>query len=264
MCDLSQQEQQLLAEKLCPIVYFHPDEKYFPCSVEYYLRNSDLYRGNVFLKPSPQKMDLTVYNSSDDHLNIKEFTGMKAEIKIPYTVPTYVFIQNDPTSGLYRVCYSFLYCYNGAYNIYKCPCKCCEAGAHKYDLEHISIYATAKGEIQIVYFGAHGTKDGIYRNNFQVETTPQGRLIIYAARMGHGLYPNPRTYYRIFCAANDECSSKGISWMPRVEMINDKTDWNAWLGSWESFDAGDSPFHHEYYKEESQEETNDCKRICCP
>ena len=81
-------------------------------------------------------------------------------------------------------------------------------GFHEHDIEHVSIYSWT-GVPVMVYFSAHGRGQGMWKQWDKCEKDKDGRLVVYIARNSHACYPEPKTYWRVFGLANDECSSKG-------------------------------------------------------
>jgi hypothetical protein len=118
---------QQIAEIYSPVLFFHPDEKYFPVSMDQYINNSDLYYKNNDLiaikntynienlpyiaEPYLEKNENTLSFYPD--LNSIPDTSKNLE-RVPYYT---VITRND---NYYLIQYHFIYAYNGAYNILGC------------------------------------------------------------------------------------------------------------------------------------------------
>jgi hypothetical protein len=256
-----QENYKYISEQFSPILHLHPDEKFFPCSIEWFLSHSNLNENSgkrLKTVPDVQIMDLVQNNRSDVYLDIQEnaFSGE------PYfqlnSVPVYVTVF-DHSENTWRILYNTFYAYNGPYSV-------CgkDEGEHKYDLEHLSIYVDkATLNVEKIYLGAHGEQNGQYLNYSDINWTGN-HPNLYVAKGGHGIYSQPKTYFRIFCCANDRCSEGGLIWTPPVVMIDENTPFNSWLGSWEELNSGDPPLRHWYWQTENQYSSNVFSRLLCP
>lgn len=138
----------------------------------------------------------------------------------------------------FEICYIFSFAYNGYFNV--CGS---HQGEHEGDFERITVRTDAKGErVKWVYCGSHGTCDGVWvhakdielrshqqTNNPQLkqlpydDSQPPTHPVVYCARVAHGIYPRPGTYFRLCCCANDKMSplrSDGKNeWNPEVDPV---------------------------------------------
>jgi len=83
-------------------------------------------------------------------------------------------------------------------------------GYHPNDIEYVSIYSL-HGQVEKVYFSAHGRGQGVWKSWSDCEKTADGNLVIYVALNSHACYPSRGLYIRIFGLANDLCSGRGKS-----------------------------------------------------
>lgn len=258
-----------LAFKLRPIVYLDEKEKYFPCTVQYFMKNSSLWdaghkeckcregrvrASNLPVGPQYTQWELDVDPESwsgcnPDHLN-----------RIPY------YVRVKKKGSLWIINYVFLYTYNGAYYPCWCSClenvKCCHAGEHQADVEHVTYEVNLQGEIQRIYFSAHGHRDGEWKNIDDVETY-KGRPIVYSGRHGHPSYPRSGTICRCLGLFSDK-TSKGYCWDPaNISIITDETHWNMFPGYLGTSDHVPTPMHHGFWEEETQTSTNWFCRFFC-
>lgn len=208
-----------LLNKYAPIIYFHPQEKYFPVSADFMLKNStvkDFTDNQEIIHPTNRDL----YNLSQKH----NFTPLgdgqivmsidkliyKGEIPIS-NVPIYA-IRRTVNNMIYLT-YIILFAYNGAYDILGVK----EAGQHPGDLEHYTVELDMNENLQRVFFAAHGNLDGKTVNASDVRFE-NGRIVVYSALNGHGLYPQKGYAFRIAGLANDYLDS-GVRWEPHVMQI---------------------------------------------
>jgi hypothetical protein len=216
-----------ILERYKPKVHIHPNEKYYPISIEQYINCSDIYYTTSKIQ------DKGTYTLSDlkqicqpyigDCTKLSFYPDMNQvpnNIKNINTVPFYSAISRSQT--LFVLQYHFLYAYNGSYNILGLF----ETGAHFGDLEHITIEINPiTGQIIRIYFGRHRQSEGrwISPNDCLIE---DNHVNIYSALNGHGMYNKPGTAWRYVGFANDITSDKGITWFcDNVCVVSYNTEW---------------------------------------
>lgn len=122
-------------------------------------------------------------------------------------------LHGGATGTLLEINYMALYANNGAY---KLGITGRETGEHEGDWEHITVRCTTSGKLVAVYYGAHRHGDGKWVAAADVPRERQsGRIVSYVAINGHGAYPAPATWRRIFGIANDVTAARGPVWAPR-------------------------------------------------
>ncbi|MBI3443792.1 MAG: VCBS repeat-containing protein [Magnetospirillum sp.] len=142
-------------------MYFHPNEQYFPCSIEYLLQNSTLLDNNNpgWTHSGPTQQDLANYKSDNFYVSIAEsqFTGTP-------TAPMYYAVQQY--SDVIEISYLMLYAYQGgqtcralrAGSHFSCIVK--TLGIHQGDLERVvvTLRPLSGGGYEVVRVGyeAHG------------------------------------------------------------------------------------------------------------
>lgn len=213
----------ILVNKLSPIIYHHPDEKYYPVSIEWLMKNSTLIDYTTINSPiiiSPvsnidmyeiaakynfeQKLDGSILFSFGSELYKGEHPTRN--------VPCYALIRKIEDK-LY-ITYIYLYAYNGEYPILGLE----NAGYHPADMEHMTLELDANTEQLLrVMYSAHGVKDGRWVLADQVPME-NGKIVAYMALNGHGLYPQEGIAFRLGGLSNDYLV-KGAKWEPRAELI---------------------------------------------
>ena len=87
---------------------------------------------------------------------------------------------------------------------------CAVAGYHKHDVEAVIVLCNKDTKEPVyVYFKAHGTGQGAWKDWDQCEKNEDGALVVYVAWGSHATYSNPGAICRIFGFANDCTSHKG-------------------------------------------------------
>jgi hypothetical protein len=186
--------------KYKPIIYFHEEEKYFPCNADYFVKNSFLIKNNKIIDYNLNQSKL--YNiKSDKNTFIQPFND---DIKYGFVynyqdAPLYYYIRED-IDKIYIYFFLF-YGYNGSYNILNIL----NLGEHYNDIEHFT-YEINKinGNLERIFFSAHGSNEGIWKDLKQIDYDKETeRPIIYVAKYGHGFYPKDGCFFRMFGFAND-------------------------------------------------------------
>jgi len=213
---------QTMINKWVPIIFHHPDEKYYPASIEWLMANSALID---FSDPKNPVSVTPITNQDIYDLSKKHNFEIKTDGTILFSfgnelhrgehptrnVPCYVLVKE--VEGKIHIMYLFLYAYNGEYPILGLL----NAGQHPADIEHLTVELTKQGELTRVMYSAHGTKDGRW---VAAEDVPMenGRIIAYMALNGHGLYPKEGIAFRIGGLANDYLG-RGAMWDPKPQLI---------------------------------------------
>lgn len=215
-----------LIKKYSPIVYINSEEKYYPCSIEWMLKNSTLVDFNTNTKiknPSQrdlyniaQKYDFQRRGDGDIVLSFEEETyrGQSPLSDVP--IYAYSWTKDDKI----YLTYIILFTYNGSYDI----AGLASLGEHPGDIESVTVECNRDGKINRVFFGAHGTKDGRWVDSSLVETE-NDHVVCFMAYSGHGLYYKPGQVFRFGGFANDN-TDRGVKWFPRISMIYKKDDPN--------------------------------------
>jgi hypothetical protein len=230
---------EALINKFSPVLYFHSNEKYFPCSIDWLLKYSTLIDFNTNTRIyNPTQQDLYDISKKYDFKRVGEgevVLSFGEEVyrgQQPLTdVPCYV-LYRELNNKLY-ITYIFVYPFNGSYEI----AGLVGVGQHPGDIEHMTVECTKDGTLERVFFGAHGTKDGKWVNVNDVEFE-DGHIVSYVAYSGHGLYNKSGEVFRFGGFANDHLE-KGIRWQPKSSIIYNKDDpkFNVATMGWTAFNC---------------------------
>lgn len=227
-------------EMILPIFYLHDEEPFKPLLPDEYLSNVFLYRDstNELLEEKVSLEILKKYTDSSDyslrskHKDPKQFWA-KYYYKDINTVPLFYTEEIKHVQSADGVIDSYIernfnifYGYNSAYIF--------GIGDHEADIEDFVIHYSMDGSIIRIYAGCHGTVDGEWRHAKDVHIDyATKRPILFIAKGSHGIYFEPKKYFRFYCFANDENDS-GIRWTPVLAIKLDpiKEKWLDYQGSW--------------------------------
>lgn len=284
-----------------PVLYLHGDEDHYPCDVEYYLDHAELYYGDVRLqhKVKPEELGSHRFLESEkqriaelraqqfDNDSINQQTSHTARNKpVQFnlrlrpdgrggldsrsgrqlnSVPLYAYVRRHGSG--YDLVYITHYSYNGAYRI----AGCIDAGMHDADFEHMTIRLNASMAVIAVWYGSHGWRDGCWRFPGQFEVEAGCRPVAYVAYHGHGLYPEPGRWWRIWGFANDVCE-RGPRWdaetvhLLHISHCHRETpchqSWLSFSGWWE-LEGINSVHQQQWWYEEPRESNSFWRRMFC-
>uniref|UniRef100_A0A7N0T685 Vacuolar protein sorting-associated protein 62 n=1 Tax=Kalanchoe fedtschenkoi TaxID=63787 RepID=A0A7N0T685_KALFE len=162
-----------------PLVYLHPDEQFFPSSVEWFFNGGALLyqRGN---EGNPVKIDSAGSNlpqvvkrgdlsTSKAYVHVKPVQGGTAT-----DLAIWLFY---PFNGPVKAKVLFFNIHLG------------KIGSHVGDWEHVTLRINNfDGKLQSVYFSEHS--GGRWVDASQVEYGDRNKPVAYASHNGHALYPN--------------------------------------------------------------------------
>jgi len=205
-----------LLQKYSPIIYFNSNEKYFPVSADFLLKNSTLKNfdnNEVIVSPTNKQ----VYEFSKK-MNFEPKGDGSIVLGFDKDIYKGQFPLKDvPIYAVYRkidnieyLTYTLLLSYNGEYKILNME----DAGQHPGDLETYTVKLKSDGTIDQVFYASHGNLDGLVLDAKDVPME-NNKLVMFSALSGHGLYPHEGTVFRMGGLANDYLD-KGYRWEPKV------------------------------------------------
>ncbi|KAL0005439.1 hypothetical protein SO802_013000 [Lithocarpus litseifolius] len=185
-----------------PTVFFHPDEVYFPSSVQWFFKNGALlyqygnekgesidYRGSNL--PSGGKNDgafwIDLPNKDDSRDHLKNGNLESAEL--------YVHVK-PAMGGTFTDIVMWVFCpFNGPATIKVglMSIAMSKIGQHVGDWEHFTLrVSNFTGELWSVFFSQHS--GGEWVDAFNLEFIEGNKPIVYSSKCGHASYPHPGTY----------------------------------------------------------------------
>ncbi|KAL4601357.1 hypothetical protein ACB092_11G267200 [Castanea dentata] len=180
-----------------PWVYFHPDEKYLPASVEWLFENGGLLykkgdEGNP-IPITPNGSNLPQGGSDDGAywLNVPDDLDAKDRVKRGDLAIARVYMHVKPMFGatFTNIATWIYYPFNGPAKIRFGPLnfQLPHIGEHIGDWEHVTLRVNNfNGELQSIYFSQH--KGGTWLDATDLEFQEGNKAIVYASRYGHAFY----------------------------------------------------------------------------
>jgi len=233
-----------IIEKYNPVVYLHPDEKYFPITAEEYCTGPQtaiaLQTDDSILIPQGDVTMDQVYSFYESYSQKSEAFNLYFDITQGVTFGSDPSKNRDENNNLTTPCsvltwetddalyvqYLYLYGFNGPFSIGilhgdDFPVQ----DAHEADLEHVTLMID-KGtrELKKIYYSSHDRYEGMWLNADNPDIAYEGtHPVVFAARSSHGNYPREGTYIRIYGLGNDITGSK-TRWTPILRRIYVNTD----------------------------------------
>lgn len=202
-----------ILEKYKPIIYFHSDEKYFPCDADYFIKNSHLIKNNKTIDNEMNQTKLSKIQADNktfiQPINDSIIYGFNYNYQ---DAPLYYFVRDDNIKNKIFIYFFLFFAYNGSYNILNIA----DVGSHYNDIEHFTYQIDKNtGNLERIFFSAHGSDEGMWKNTNEIEFVyekikndqqsdeQQKRPVLYCAKNGHGFYYKPGCIFRFFGFAND-------------------------------------------------------------
>jgi hypothetical protein len=205
-----------LAYTVRPVIYLHPDEKYFPLSVD------------DVLPP--------LYGESDV-IDIPSglVKGSRRFAQIPVYYHCYRFnkrvITDDrihPPGSLLAIHYGFFYPTSGPYEALGV-----KVGGHPGDFEHITalidIIDAQHSELVGVFFAAHNSEGVlVHARHIEIEGS---RIVVYSAKGSHASFSKAGRFHRAKTAyILADHTAAGAKWDSRVMLSMEEAKWAAFKG----------------------------------
>ncbi len=224
-----------------PIFIFDKLEKYYPCSVEHIISNSQLYNSlndkeDILIKDygkiTPEILSQNIGNSLQVH-----HSAHKGDLK---NSSIYYFYRSN--TQYIDIIYFLYFAYSAPFIIFGK-----KIGGHDTDLENLIIRFDIFTKKPIsIYFNAHGDEGKWVDINdvIKIKKVP----VIFVARNSHAFYPENKTQIRLFGLANDK-TSFGKSWTSDtlINVKNNNPIWMKYIGKW-SRDGVDSVVNKDWWK----------------
>ena len=200
-------------KKWAPMIYLHPDERYMPATVDWYLQNVELSSDGSGSYSGPP-VDVTNLPTASPAAYLKvrsNNTGSvyPGQLSAHTPVPAYAaFRKSKDGSGAYEIDYWFFYAFNGpAYICVEGDChEAPPVGTHQGDWEHITVRINEDGSLIAVYYAQHSWGEWLLADN--VPKTGSRQIIGYSAINTHATYPHLYTQ-PIPIATRSELIAKG-------------------------------------------------------
>eukprot|EP01018_Ginkgo_biloba_P039035 Gb_29516 [translate_table: standard] len=183
-----------------PTVFFHPDEKYFPSSVNWFFKNGALlYKKDTTIPPEPIAMDgsnLPQGGSNDGEywLDLPKDDGARKIEKQGDLQSAEVYVHIKPMLGgtFSDVVMWMFYPFNGAgtlrVGLLNIPLK--KLGEHVGDWEHFTLrISNFTGKLWRVYLSQHRAGQWVSASSLEY-LEGNNKALIYSAKSGHANFPH--------------------------------------------------------------------------
>ncbi len=236
-----------LARNYAPLIQLHPEEDFFPSSVEYFAAHTDVHcQGQkvresvldaVYLPYSPQDCFVQTQDAMNGIYDVQGFMrGQDPRRDIP---PVYASVYS-PSFGVVHIQYAMFYPYNYGKDVCfslapagYCLSKRVAMGNHLGDWESITLRLEG-GRVTAIRMGAHGQR----KNYGPHEVEWRGdHPVVYSAKGSHGLYPRSGDYtYRSLPTGDKlvDIARSGIEWQSAeaLVLLNNRENWMNYRGHW--------------------------------
>ncbi|KAK6937760.1 Vacuolar protein sorting-associated protein 62 [Dillenia turbinata] len=187
-----------LFEAYSPFIYFHPREKYFPSSVNWFFSNGALlyHKGNESnpIRIQPNGENLPLGGSSKDGmywLDLPQDIGSKDKVKKGdlHSSEVYLHVKSMFGGTSTDIVVWFFYPFNGPARakIELITISFKKIGEHVGDWEHVTLrISNFNGELSKVYFSQHGRGTWVDPPNLEFQTG--NKPIAYSSLHGHAMY----------------------------------------------------------------------------
>ncbi|KAK4591658.1 hypothetical protein RGQ29_016192, partial [Quercus rubra] len=183
-----------------PWVYFHPDEKYLPASVEWFFENGGLlYKKGDEANPVPIMPDGSnlPQGGSDDGaywLDAPADSDARDKVERGDLARAKVYVHVKPMFGatFTDIVIWIYYPFNGPATIkFKfLNIKFDHLGEHTGDWEHVTLRVNNfNGELKSIYFSEHS--GGKWVDATDIEFQDRNKAAVYASKHGHAFYSKP-------------------------------------------------------------------------
>jgi len=187
-----------LVENHRPVLFFHPQEEYFPCDFEDYIESARVNDSSL-IDIVQKRPELNFYTarisafSNQQEKILKEYNPSDQELA---NVPLFVCYKGTVDKML-LITYAFMFNYGDD---------------HFADLQYITVHLE-KCQVKRIYFSRHEGGKWVDSKNigyFGANTRP----IVYVSQKNHACYPTPGIHLRHWGLHWDRCSPKGRKWDP--------------------------------------------------
>ena len=212
-----------------PIFIFSREEKYYPCSADYIVSNSQLYKDNILLKDYKELDSKILAMNLGDNIKVNPEIYEGCLIDAPiyyYTRQTSEINKLQKVSYYIDIIYFLYFAYNGPYT----------------------------KKLLGVFYGAH-SDEGKWIHQQKLKFI-ENRPLVYVAKYSHAMYYTEGTHYRIFGLANDK-TSFGYCWLNNdlVKVDENNPVWMQYTGKW-SREGIDSVIKKDWWTKQSLQTSN--------
>lgn len=246
-----------LIKSVLPVIQFHKNETCFPENLDFYIENSALYQDDKKI------LDKVSINQLSNEYKDSSYV-LKNDLKEGSLERAVLYVRVQELETQIRLAFFVFFSFNPPYNI-----GCFKVGDHHADMERFSFYLNKNShEIEKVYLGAHGSKDGLWLNPDEFDNM-NDTMIIYCSLGSHAFYNTAKRYWRYFGLLNDHTNQRpeeGLCWVDQkfVILTDNSPEWQNFQGNLGYPDNCNVP-RHRGWDDEPKKSTSGWKRFfgCC-
>lgn len=189
-----------LVQEYAPFIYLHPDEEFFPSSVNWFFQNGALLytkgqeNNPIGIDSSGSNLPQGGTNDGTYWLDLPTDKSSKDRVKRGDLQTATSYLQVKPMFGatFTDIGIWVFYPFNGAARakLEFLTISLGKIGEHVGDWEHITLrISNFNGELKNVYFAQHSK--GTWASSSELEYLTGNRAAIYSSLHGHAAYPKP-------------------------------------------------------------------------
>ncbi|XP_024530301.1 putative vacuolar protein sorting-associated protein TDA6 [Selaginella moellendorffii] len=198
----SLQQLDALVKRYAPIMFLHPDEDFFPCSVEWFFQNGAL----LYSKQNPSApVQITANganlpggetNDGSYWLDLPRDAAAAEKVRRGNLESAITYLHVKPVFGgtFTDMQFWFYYPFNGpaTLKVGLINVKLGKIGEHVSDWEHLTLRVdNFTGNLSSVYLGHHSSGTWYQPSDLEFDSTTTYRPFVYASKHGHALYAHP-------------------------------------------------------------------------
>lgn len=243
-------EADLLRE-YCPVLKLDSNESVAPCSLEEYVEGSALYENKYDSQVAPAGQFTLADHLNDPSLYMKyELAIPKPSGRsVPANVPVYGRAEMVNEGGQYR--YSLLYMWVWPYKESFADAAI-KADEHSCDVQHMRVMVDrGSGNIERVFYCGYANQGAWLRpQQLEFDGNNRHRVIAYAARGTHSLYPKAGVVWRVYEMHSDVGDGNGPVWR-HSQVLSLPEDVAAFAG--QLADGVATPTQQPWWKQDTQQ-----------
>ncbi|XP_027918455.1 uncharacterized protein LOC114177325 [Vigna unguiculata] len=181
-----------------PVMYLHPDENYFPSSVEWFFTNGAvLYKKGQMnpemIKPNGSNLPQDPHNDGAYYIGLPSDAAAQEKVKKGDLKSAISYVHVKPMFGgtFTDVAIWTFYPFNGPARakVEFLTLNLGKIGEHVGDWEHVTLrVSNFNGELKQVYFSQHSK--GMWLDSSEIEYQSGNKPVYYSSLHGHASYPH--------------------------------------------------------------------------
>ncbi|XP_010055279.2 uncharacterized protein LOC104443521 isoform X1 [Eucalyptus grandis] len=191
---------EALFQAYAPVIYFHPEESYFPSSVDWFFSNGALlyHKGEesnpIKIEPTGSNLPQGSSNDGEYWLDLPGNGREKDTVKRGDLQSSQAYLHVKPMNGatFSDIAIWLFYPFNGpaTAKVKFFDVSLGQIGQHVGDWEHVTLrVSNFTGELWRVYFSQHSK--GVWVSASELEFHSGNKIVVYSSQHGHATYSKP-------------------------------------------------------------------------